>query len=99
MLVLFPFEVSFYRDRGVDVVHVGHPLVDEVPSLPQAWDHTGETAGETAGEDAPFRVALLPGSRVSEVEALLPTLLAAAGLLAAELPEIGRASCRERVWI
>ncbi|HYX23418.1 MAG TPA: lipid-A-disaccharide synthase, partial [Thermoanaerobaculia bacterium] len=48
--------------------------------------HTGETAGETAGEDAPFRVALLPGSRVSEVEALLPTLLAAAGLLAAELP-------------
>ena len=86
MLVLFPFEVGFYRDRGVDVVHVGHPLVDEVPSLPQAWDHTGETAGETAGEDAPFRVALLPGSRVSEVEALLPTLLAAAGLLAAELP-------------
>jgi len=74
--------VGFYRDHGVDVVHVGHPLVDEVPSLPQAWDR----AGETAGEDGPFRVALLPGSRVSEVEALLPALLAAAGLLAAELP-------------
>ncbi len=41
MLVLFPFEVDFYRDHGVDVVHVGHPLVDEVPVLPQAWDDDG----------------------------------------------------------
>jgi lipid-A-disaccharide synthase len=82
MLVLFPFEVDFYRDHGVDVVHVGHPLVDEVPVLPQAWqhqDHEKDSAG-------PFRVALLPGSRVSEVEALLPTLLAAVRRLAADLP-------------
>jgi lipid-A-disaccharide synthase len=78
MLVLFPFEADFYRDHGVDVVHVGHPLVDEVPVLPQAWDR-----GESAG---PFRVALLPGSRRSEVEALLPTLLEAARKLAARLP-------------
>jgi lipid-A-disaccharide synthase len=79
MLVLFPFEVDLYRGRGVDVVHVGHPLVDEVPVLPQAWDR-----GEPAGE--PYRVALLPGSRASEVEALLPTLLAAVRRLAARLP-------------
>jgi lipid-A-disaccharide synthase len=79
MLVLFPFEVDFYRDHGVDVVHVGHPLVDEVPVLPQAWESGKDAAG-------PFRVALLPGSRVSEVEALLPTLLAAVRRLAADLP-------------
>jgi lipid-A-disaccharide synthase len=79
MLVLFPFEVDFYRDHGVDVVHVGHPLVDEVPVLPQAWDLDPSTGG-------PFRVALLPGSRVSEVEALLPTLLEAVRRLAAQLP-------------
>jgi lipid-A-disaccharide synthase len=79
MLVLFPFEVGFYRDHGVDVIHVGHPLVDEVPVLPQAWENEGAAAG-------PFRVALLPGSRVSEVEALLPTLLAAVRRLAADLP-------------
>jgi len=78
MLVLFPFEADFYREHGVDVVHVGHPLVDEVPVLPQAWDQGG-----TGG---PFRVALLPGSRRSEVEALLPTLLEAARKLAARLP-------------
>jgi lipid-A-disaccharide synthase len=79
MLVLFPFEAGFYRDHGVDVVHVGHPLVDEVPVLPQAWESIESAAG-------PFRIALLPGSRVSEVEALLPTLLAAVRRLAADLP-------------
>jgi lipid-A-disaccharide synthase len=79
MLVLFPFEADFYRGHGVDVVHVGHPLVDEVPVLPQAWDR-----GEPQGE--PYRIALLPGSRMSEVEALLPVMLESVRRLAAELP-------------
>ncbi|MEA2560010.1 MAG: lipid-A-disaccharide synthase [Acidobacteriota bacterium] len=78
MLVLFPFEVDFYRKHQVEVVHVGHPLVDEVPQLPQAWDR-----GET---DGPFRVALLPGSRLGEVEALLPIMLRAVRRLSADLP-------------
>jgi lipid-A-disaccharide synthase len=81
MLVLFPFEVDFYRRFGVDVVHVGHPLVDEVPQLPAVWDRAG--AGDAGG---PCRLALLPGSRVSEVEALLPVMLASARRLAAGRP-------------
>ncbi|KAB2963060.1 MAG: lipid-A-disaccharide synthase, partial [Thermoanaerobaculia bacterium] len=81
MLVLFEFEVPFYRAHGVPVVHVGHPLVDEIPVLPQAWD--GVRRGE---RPEPFRLALLPGSRRSEVEALLPVLLDAAGRIGAELP-------------
>lgn len=83
MLVLFPFEVGFYRKHGVDVVHVGHPLVDEIPVLPQAWDR-GEPVGGPYRR--PYRIALLPGSRVSEVEALLPTLLEAVRVLAGRLP-------------
>jgi len=79
MLVLFPFEVDFYHRSGVDVVHVGHPLVDEVPELPTAWER-----GEPSRE--PYRLALLPGSRVSEVEALLPVMLEAVRRLAEELP-------------
>jgi lipid-A-disaccharide synthase len=78
MLVLFPFEVDFYRRFGVDVVHVGHPLVDEVPQLSSIWER-----GQPAG---PYRLALLPGSRVSEVEALLPSMLAAVRRLSEELP-------------
>ncbi|HEX6200919.1 MAG TPA: lipid-A-disaccharide synthase [Thermoanaerobaculia bacterium] len=83
MLVLFPFETEFYRRYGVDVVHVGHPLVDEIPELPHVWDR-----GEPAGE--PYQIALLPGSRVSEVEALLPVMLETVRLLAAEIPLFAR---------
>jgi len=79
MLVLFPFEVGFYDQAGVDVVHVGHPLVDEVPQLQNVWAREPEPAG-------PYRLALLPGSRRSEVEALLPTMLATVAQLARELP-------------
>jgi lipid-A-disaccharide synthase len=76
MLVLFPFEVELYRRAGVPVAHVGHPLVDEVPRLQSAWERGGPAVGE------PFRVALLPGSRRGEIEALLPVMLAAAARLA-----------------
>jgi lipid-A-disaccharide synthase len=79
MLVLFPFEVDFYRRHGVEVVHVGHPLVDEVPEMPQTWDHGPP-------RDEPYRVALLPGSRRSEVAALLPVMLRAVAALAERLP-------------
>ena len=81
MLVLFDFEASFYGDHGVPVTHVGHPLVDEVPRLPQAWDSVPRGAVPSR-----FRLALLPGSRPSEVDVLLPIQLAAVGRLAAEIP-------------
>jgi lipid-A-disaccharide synthase len=88
MLVLFPFEVDFYRRHGVDVLHVGHPLVDEVPQLPQVWDQPSQGAiGEgEAGGRGPFRVALLPGSRESEIAALLDLLVRSAERLAERLP-------------
>ena len=78
MLVVFPFETEFYRRHGVEVAHVGHPLIDEVPELPQAWN----------GGDVPdrFTVALLPGSRKSEVRAHLPALLESVCHLAEHLP-------------
>jgi lipid-A-disaccharide synthase len=79
MLVLFPFEAEFYRRHGVEAIHVGHPLVDEVPELPHVWDR-----GEPVGE--PFQIALLPGSRANEIEALLPVMLATVRRLAEEIP-------------
>lgn len=81
-LVLFRFEADFYRAHGVPAVHVGHPLVDEVPEhLPQAW------ASEPVGRPVDrFRVALLPGSRESELAALLPAMAGAVARLGARLP-------------
>lgn len=85
MLVFFPFEVDFYRRYGVDAVHVGHPLVDEIPELPHAWDRVPPDAAPE-----PYEVALLPGSRTSEVEALLPVMLGAVRRLAEEIPVFAR---------
>ena len=94
MLVLFPFEVEFYRGAGVQAIHVGHPLVDEVPEPPHVWDREQEPGGK--------RLALLPGSRRSEVSALLPAMAGAAHLLAERCglePFIVRAPTVSRDWL
>ncbi len=72
MLVLFAFEVDFYRRHGVPVTHVGHPLVDEIPLLPG-----GRNGSERTPSAAPLRLALMPGSRRSEIRSLLPRMTAA----------------------
>ncbi|MFQ5525182.1 MAG: lipid-A-disaccharide synthase [Thermoanaerobaculia bacterium] len=74
MLVFFPFEVEFYRGH-LDVTHVGHPLVDEVPELEQAWDRDPPVSGQTERQ---LRLVLLPGSRSNEVRRLLPVMLESA---------------------
>jgi lipid-A-disaccharide synthase len=84
MIVLFPFEVPLYEAAGVDVEWVGHPLLDIVkPALAK------EKAFQQFGLDPNRRtVGLLPGSRIHEVERLLPPLLASAHLLQKEIPDL-----------
>ncbi len=62
MLVVFPFEEQIYRDVGIPVSYVGHPLADVIPLEPDtAAARTGLGLGS-----GPV-IALLPGSRLSEV--------------------------------
>ena len=68
MLCILPFEVSFYREHGMDARYVGHPLVDD-------FQREGLLGG--AGTVEPGTIALLPGSRRMEVRSLLPAMLAA----------------------
>jgi len=84
MVVFFPFEVPLYEKEGVDVEWVGHPLLDIVkPSLSR------EAAFQQFGLDPRRRtIGLLPGSRIHEVERLLPSLLASAQLLQKEAPDL-----------
>ena len=78
-LVIFPFEEPFLRERGVDAVFVGHPLTDPVLAV-----SSREAFCERHGLDADIPiVALLPGSRNSEVRRILPPLVDAARLLLA----------------
>ncbi len=74
MAVLFPFEVPIYEQAGVPVTCVGHPLVDAVKS-----DLDNAAAKAKFKLDPEHRViGLFPGSRRSEINALLPVMLAAA---------------------
>ncbi len=77
MLVIFPFEEPFYRERGVNAEFVGHPLADlPLPSIPR------ETfAKENALDPAKQWIGLLPGSRIKEIRANLPEMLKAAFFL------------------
>jgi len=73
VLVIFPFEEAIYRDAGVPVQFVGHPLVDLVRTT-GSRDEVRRSLG--LSETAPT-IALLPGSRPNEVAAILPTLVRA----------------------
>jgi len=82
MLVIFPFEEPFYRDHGVEVTFVGHPLVDlSTPEISR--EHFAREAGLN-----PTRswIALLPGSRAKEIGDNLPQMLAAARILSLRGP-------------
>jgi lipid-A-disaccharide synthase len=82
MICIFPFEEEFYRKAGLPVDFVGHPLAGEVKiSMPRA-----EFAATHGLDPERNVVALLPGSRLSEVRHNLPAMLEAAELLAREKP-------------
>jgi lipid-A-disaccharide synthase len=78
MVVIFPFEEQIYRDAGVPVSFVGHPLVDVVkPTLSRA-----EFAARHSLDPSRPIVALLPGSRANEIARNYPLVVAACERLA-----------------
>jgi lipid-A-disaccharide synthase len=85
MVVIFPFEEQIYRDAGVPVDFVGHPLVDVVrPTVTRE-----EFAAKHGLNPETLIVALLPGSRRSEIAQHYPLVLDACELLAREMQPIG----------
>ncbi len=84
VLCLLPFETAFYSRHGVRAAFVGHPLADQIPL---EVDRAG--ARQALGLDpAATLVALLPGSRVGEVERLGTDFLRAAAWLAERRPDL-----------
>jgi len=79
MLVVFPFEEAIYREAGVPVTYVGHPLAELIPLAP---DEVAARRGLGIPEDANV-VALMPGSRMSEIKYNSVAFVAAAKLLLA----------------
>ncbi len=74
MMVLFPFETAVWQRGGVDALCVGHPLIDEIPPA---------DATSRALVPRPRTIAILPGSRGSEIRRHAALLLEAGAALIA----------------
>ncbi len=84
VLCLFPFEPELLERHGVRAAYVGHPLADAIPAQPPR-----ERARERLGLDAEGPVlAVLPGSRRSEIEYIAPAFLAATAQLLRQRPSL-----------
>ena len=79
ILTLFPFEAPLYTEQGMDAVFVGHPLADKMELVSSASDK-GEHARLVLNIDKNAQVvALMPGSRFSELKLMGTCFLEAAG--------------------
>jgi lipid-A-disaccharide synthase len=84
MLVLFPFEEALYRGAGVPVAYVGHPLADLTS------DEDGTAVAREQLKLSPSRkvIALLPGSRQSELRYMAACFVQTAKLIAMRQPAV-----------
>jgi lipid-A-disaccharide synthase len=84
MLVIFDFEEPIYKNTGMNVAFVGHPLKDE--TRPESA--RGDFFTSFGLDPDKQLLGILPGSRLQEVERLLPPMLGAYRLLKEELPDL-----------
>jgi len=84
ILVMFPFEAPLYEKAGVPVTYVGHPLADLIPLEPNKL----EARAALRLPPRKLIVALLPGSRRSELHYMASSFVLAAHRLRQEVPDV-----------
>lgn len=85
MLCIFDFEVAFLEQHQVPAVYVGHPMADQIPIVPGDSAEVRKQLGLDATKNV---VALLPGSRMSEVSRLAEPFVETAVWLKRHKPEL-----------
>ena len=84
MIVIFKFEEEFYKRYGIDADFVGHPLLDIVqPTMEEK-----EFLNKFNLSESKTTIALLPGSRIQEIENILPIMLGASILISKKMANI-----------
>ncbi len=78
IFVIFPFEVDFFRSKGMEVEYHGNPLVDVTENFSRMVPSRESFLKEHGLDERPV-IALLAGSRRQEIESCLPEMLSAAG--------------------
>jgi lipid-A-disaccharide synthase len=84
MLVVFPFEETLYKKAGIPVTYVGHPMADMIPEK----DQTAAAREQLRIAPQQRVIALLPGSRQSELRYLAQTFIRTAQLISAAWPDV-----------
>lgn len=84
VLCIFPFEVELLARHGIAATYVGHPLANVIPMEP---DRAAARAALDLPQQAPV-VAILPGSRGSEVKYLAERFFRAAALMLRQRPDV-----------
>lgn len=84
MVCVFPFEAALYQAAGIGASYVGHPMAQ---SIPLEMNKSAARAQLGLPASGPV-IALLPGSRASEVKFILPRLLGAAQKMLDQSPEL-----------
>jgi lipid-A-disaccharide synthase len=84
VLLLFPFEKAIYDRAGIAATYVGHPMADDIP-LEVSPAHARSALGLDVSRPT---VAVLPGSRLSEIDAIGPVFIDTMAGLARSRPEL-----------
>lgn len=89
MLCIFPFETEIYERAGVAATYVGHPLASDIPcesNMTLARERIADILSITPAELGGKVIAVLPGSRGSEIEHIAPIFFDAMAILTNRLP-------------
>lgn len=73
LFIIFPFEIPYFRKKGVEFIYRGNPLVDAVDNSPAMKESRDTFIRRNRLEDKPS-IALLAGSRKPEISTMMPVL-------------------------
>jgi lipid-A-disaccharide synthase len=76
LLVLYPFEKDFFTVHGLDTTFIGHPI-----AFDKNYKSNNYYIEESLKDKSLIKIGLLPGSRVGEIDKLMPTFIKSASLI------------------
>ncbi|MCB0394667.1 MAG: lipid-A-disaccharide synthase, partial [Bdellovibrionales bacterium] len=88
MIVILPFEESFYKENGIEAEFVGHPLLDEVSERILTREYQLAERSKFGVSEKDHLLGLMPGSRRSEIRNHLETQLKTAEIVSQKVPNL-----------
>ncbi len=73
LFIVFPFEIPYFKAKGIDAVYLGNPLVDSIAGSEAMNESREEFLKRNDLDDRPY-IALLAGSRKGEISSMMPVL-------------------------